>query len=64
MGMGYEQKAWPATWLGGEVYATEDVSEQNQRAYYTRWAADMDIPPNIDRIDPAKTATKTTLAAE
>ncbi len=56
MGMGYEQKAWPATWLGGEVYATEDVSEQNQRAYYARWAADMDIPPNIDRIDPAKTA--------
>ena len=22
MGMGYEQRAWPAEWLGGDVYAT------------------------------------------
>ena len=50
MGMGYEQRAWPVPWLGGEIYATEDVSEQNQRAFYMRWAALMDnttplVPP-------------------
>ena len=28
-----------------DIYATEDVSEQNQRAYYSRWARDMDQPP-------------------
>ena len=49
MGMGYEQRAWPAEWLGGDVYATEDVSEQNQRAYYARWARMMDVPPGADR---------------
>ena len=42
MGMGYEQKAWPVDWLGGEIYATEDVSEQNQRGFYRRWAELMD----------------------
>ncbi|MFP6773890.1 MAG: Rieske 2Fe-2S domain-containing protein [Alphaproteobacteria bacterium] len=52
MGQGYEQKGWPAEWLGGEVHATEDVSEQNQRAYFTRWAADMDRPPTVNRIHP------------
>ena len=40
---------WPVAWLGGEVYATEDVSEQNQRAFYARWAALMDEPPTRDR---------------
>jgi phenylpropionate dioxygenase-like ring-hydroxylating dioxygenase large terminal subunit len=44
MGMGHERKAWPADWLGGEIQATEDVSEQNQRAFYGRWAAMMDAP--------------------
>jgi len=44
MGLGHEQKAWPAPWLGGNIYATEDVSEQNQRAFYGRWAAMMDAP--------------------
>ncbi len=39
MGLGHERKSWPVPWLGGEVYATEDVSEQNQRAFYARWAA-------------------------
>ena len=59
MGQGHEQKGWPVSWLGGEVHATEDVSEQNQRAYYTRWAADMDRPPTIDRIQPtAKTVAE------
>jgi phenylpropionate dioxygenase-like ring-hydroxylating dioxygenase large terminal subunit len=46
MGMGYEQKNWPVEWLGGDVYATEDVSEQNQRNYYARWANLMDRPPS------------------
>mgnify|MGYP003627410786 FL=1 len=45
MGMGHERKGWPVSWLGGDIYATEDVSEQNQRAYYSRWARDMDRPP-------------------
>lgn len=49
MGMGYEQKGWPVEWLGGEVHATEDVSEQNQRAYYARWAEMMDTPPDTRR---------------
>ena len=49
MGMGHEQRAWPAEWLGGDIYATEDVSEQNQRAYYSRWARMMDVPPGADR---------------
>ncbi len=48
MGMGYEQRAWPAEWLGGDIYASEDVSEQNQRAYYARWARMMDAPPGSD----------------
>ncbi|MCG8543265.1 MAG: aromatic ring-hydroxylating dioxygenase subunit alpha [Alphaproteobacteria bacterium] len=42
MGMGHEQKSWPVEWLGGTIYATEDVSEQNQRAFYKRWATMMD----------------------
>lgn len=42
MGLGHERKSWPAAWLGGNVYATEDVSEQNQRAFYGRWARMMD----------------------
>ncbi len=42
MGLGHERKSWPVPWLGGEVYTTEDVSEQNQRAFYARWAALMD----------------------
>jgi phenylpropionate dioxygenase-like ring-hydroxylating dioxygenase large terminal subunit len=42
MGLGHEQRSWPATWLGGDIYATEDVSEQNQRAFYRRWAELMD----------------------
>lgn len=45
MGLGHERKGWPAAWLGGQVYASEDVSEQNQRAFYVRWAALMDTPP-------------------
>ena len=45
MGQGHERQGWPAEWLGGKVYATEDVSEQNQRAFYARWAALMDTPP-------------------
>jgi len=49
MGMGYERKGWPVEWLGGDVYATEDVSEQNQRAYYARWAEVMDDPPTANR---------------
>jgi hypothetical protein len=44
LGLGHERKGWPVAWLGGEVYATEDVSEQNQRAFYARWAALMDQP--------------------
>ena len=44
MGLGHEQKGWPVEWLGGDVYATEDVSEQNQRAFYARWASVMDQP--------------------
>ena len=42
MGMGHERKSWPVDWLGGNIYATEDVSEQNQRAFFARWAAMMD----------------------
>jgi len=49
MGMGHERKAWPVDWLGGDIHATEDVSEQNQRAYYKRWARDMDTPPRDHR---------------
>ena len=45
MGLGHERKAWPVAWLGGEIHATEDVSEQNQRAFYGRWAALMERPP-------------------
>jgi hypothetical protein len=44
MGIGHERKGWPVAWLGGSVYATEDVSEQNQRAFYSRWAQLMDDP--------------------
>lgn len=42
MGKGHERKSWPVEWLGGTIYATEDVSEQNQRAFYARWAEMMD----------------------
>ena len=35
--------------MPGDVYATEDVSEQNQRAFYARWAAEMDRPPGTER---------------
>ena len=42
MGLGHERRSWPAPWLGGNIYATEDVSEQNQRAFYGRWAELMD----------------------
>ena len=45
MGMGHERQGWPVEWLGGRIYATEDVSEQNQRAFYMRWAAMMDDVP-------------------
>jgi len=45
MGLGHERTGWPVPWLGGEILATEDVSEQNQRAFYARWAAEMDRPP-------------------
>ncbi len=38
MGLGRERKSWPVEWLGGNVHATEDVSEQNQRGFYRRWA--------------------------
>jgi hypothetical protein len=58
MGQGHEQKGWPADWLGGEVHATEGVSEQNQRAYFTRWAADMDHPPAADRVHPPTNAAE------
>jgi hypothetical protein len=42
MGMGVERRSWPAPWLGGTIYVTEDVSEQNQREFYRRWAQLMD----------------------
>ncbi len=45
LGLGHERQGWPVEWLGGRVYATEDVSEQNQRAFYMRWAAMMDDVP-------------------
>ena len=54
MGMGYEKKAWPVDWLGGEVYASEDVSEQNQRAYYARWAKMMDAEPGTSPYNPSQ----------
>ena len=54
MGMGYEKKAWPVDWLGGEVYASEDVSEQNQRAYYARWAKMMDAGPGTSPYNPSQ----------
>jgi hypothetical protein len=41
---------WPVDWLGGEISATEDVSEQNQRAFYARWAAMMDAPVEPGRL--------------
>ena len=44
MGLGHERRSWPVPWLGGDVYATEDVSEQNQRAFYGRWAELMGAP--------------------
>jgi len=50
MGLGHERKAWPVSWLGGEISATEDVSEQNQRAFYARWAAMMDAPVEPGRL--------------
>ena len=53
MGLGHERKGWPVDWLGGDVYATEDVSEQNQRAFYARWAAMMDTPPEAGVRRPA-----------
>ena len=34
---------------GGDIYATEDVSEQNQRLSCARWARMMDVPPGADR---------------
>jgi phenylpropionate dioxygenase-like ring-hydroxylating dioxygenase large terminal subunit len=42
MGLGHERKGWPVDWLGGSILASEDVSEQNQRAFYGRWAELMD----------------------
>ncbi len=45
MGLGHERKGWPVAWLGGEVQASEDVSEQNQRGFYARWARAMDDAP-------------------
>ena len=50
MGMGYETKGWSEEWLGGEVYVTEDVSEQNQRTYYERWAELMENPPTAPQL--------------
>ena len=38
MGAGHERRGWPVDWLGGNILATEDVSEQNQRAFLGRWA--------------------------
>jgi len=49
LGLGYERKNWPVDWLPGDVRATEDVSEQNQRAFYARWSALMDQPPGAKR---------------
>ncbi|MEQ8165061.1 MAG: aromatic ring-hydroxylating dioxygenase subunit alpha [Alphaproteobacteria bacterium] len=42
MGSGHERRSWPASWLGASAYATEDVSEQNQREFFTHWARMMD----------------------
>ena len=58
MGQGHEKRGWPAEWLGGDIYATEDVSEQNQRAFFDCWARYLDTPPN------AQSARKNFEAAE
>ena len=31
------KRAWPEPWLGKDVMIVADVSEHNQRAFYTRW---------------------------
>jgi phenylpropionate dioxygenase-like ring-hydroxylating dioxygenase large terminal subunit len=31
------QRAWPEAWLGADAMVVADVSEHNQRAFYTRW---------------------------
>ncbi len=66
MGQGYEKRGWPAEWLGGDIYATEDVSEQNQRAFFDCWARHMDTPPNAQRAGKpsAQGARKNAEAAE
>ena len=53
MGKGYEQRSWPVHWLGGDIYATEDVTEQNQRAFYGRWATLMDDDEPLSTPQPA-----------
>ena len=44
MGMGYERKSWPVGWLGGNIYASEAATEQNQRAFFARWTTEMGDP--------------------
>ena len=50
MGMNFETKGWSEEWLGGEIYVTEGISEQNQRAYYERWADLMEYPPKVPQL--------------
>ena len=48
--MNFETKGWSEEWLGGEIYVTEGISEQNQRAYYERWADLMEYPPKVPQL--------------
>lgn len=52
LSLGNAQWAWPEPWLGQGALVDEDISENNQRCFYKRWAELMEQPEKSAKVIP------------